>query len=48
MAYMQQILDVKFNLDNTPYKSIENIGIGAYGVVCKAYDQVNYRINYPG
>ncbi|EFO23440.2 CMGC/MAPK protein kinase [Loa loa] len=41
MAYMEQLLDVKFNLDNTPYKSIENIGTGAYGVVCKAYDQQN-------
>uniref|UniRef100_A0A8R1TJ93 Mitogen-activated protein kinase n=1 Tax=Onchocerca volvulus TaxID=6282 RepID=A0A8R1TJ93_ONCVO len=41
MTYMQQILDVKFNLDNTPYKAIENIGTGAYGVVCKAYDQRN-------
>ncbi|MCP9263645.1 Mitogen-activated protein kinase [Dirofilaria immitis] len=41
MAYMQQLLDVKFNLDNTPYKSIENIGTGAYGVVCKACNQQN-------
>lgn len=41
MAYMQQLLDVKFNLENTPYKSIENIGTGAYGVVCKACDQVD-------
>ncbi|VDN91306.1 unnamed protein product [Brugia pahangi] len=43
MAYTQQLLDVKFNLDNTPYKSIENIGTGTYGVVCKAFDQRNDR-----
>uniref|UniRef100_A0A0R3S114 Mitogen-activated protein kinase n=1 Tax=Elaeophora elaphi TaxID=1147741 RepID=A0A0R3S114_9BILA len=41
MASGQQLFDVKFNLDNTPYKSIENIGTGAYGVVCNAYDQQN-------
>ena len=29
-------LDVKFDLDGSAYKAIENIGIGAYGVVCSA------------
>ncbi|KAH9515024.1 hypothetical protein Btru_021696 [Bulinus truncatus] len=29
-------LDVKFDLSDTDYKPIENIGIGAYGVVCSA------------
>uniref|UniRef100_A0A915PH12 Mitogen-activated protein kinase n=1 Tax=Setaria digitata TaxID=48799 RepID=A0A915PH12_9BILA len=42
-AHTQQLLDVKFNLQNTPYNIIENIGTGAYGVVCKAYDQKNNR-----
>ncbi|XP_033748588.1 mitogen-activated protein kinase 7-like [Pecten maximus] len=29
-------LDVKFDLTNTDYQAVENIGIGAYGVVCSA------------
>lgn len=29
-------LDVKFDLTNTNYQAVENIGIGAYGVVCSA------------
>ncbi|KAL5017497.1 hypothetical protein ScPMuIL_007086 [Solemya velum] len=29
-------LDVKFDLDDTDYKPLENIGIGAFGVVCSA------------
>ena len=29
-------LDVKFDLKGSDYKPIENIGIGAYGVVCSA------------
>ncbi|XP_041349154.1 mitogen-activated protein kinase 7-like [Gigantopelta aegis] len=29
-------LNVKFDLENTDYKALENIGIGAYGVVCSA------------
>ena len=29
-------LDVKFELEGSNYKPIENIGIGAYGVVCSA------------
>lgn len=29
-------LDVKFDLQGSDYKPIENIGIGAYGVVCSA------------
>ncbi|XP_064612170.1 uncharacterized protein LOC135476168 isoform X2 [Liolophura sinensis] len=28
--------DIKFDLENTGYKRIENIGTGAYGVVCSA------------
>lgn len=28
--------DIKFDLENTDYKRIENIGTGAYGVVCSA------------
>lgn len=35
-----RLLDVVFKLENTPYESVENIGTGAYGVVCKAYDRV--------
>lgn len=38
-----KLLDVAFNLDGTPYKSLENVGTGAYGVVCKAYDQVHEK-----
>lgn len=34
--FQKQSLDVKFDLDNTDYQAIENIGIGAYGVVCSA------------
>ncbi|XP_060072665.1 mitogen-activated protein kinase 7-like [Ylistrum balloti] len=29
-------LDVKFDLTDTDYQAVENIGIGAYGVVCSA------------
>ena len=29
-------VNVKFDLDNTNYRPIEKIGIGAYGVVCSA------------
>ena len=35
-----KLLEVAFNLKSTPYKSLENVGTGAYGVVCKAFDQV--------
>uniref|UniRef100_A0A1I8IZB4 Mitogen-activated protein kinase n=1 Tax=Macrostomum lignano TaxID=282301 RepID=A0A1I8IZB4_9PLAT len=31
--------DVKFDLEGTPYVAIENIGAGAYGVVCSALDK---------
>lgn len=34
-------LDVKFDLTGTPYTAIENIGTGAYGVVCSAVDNRN-------
>ena len=29
-------LDVKFDLNESDYRPVENIGIGAYGVVCSA------------
>lgn len=32
----RRALDVKFDIDTTQYKQLENIGIGAYGVVCAA------------
>ncbi|VDD87072.1 unnamed protein product [Enterobius vermicularis] len=38
-----KLLQVAFNLENTPYKSLENVGTGAYGVVCKAFDQVHQK-----
>ncbi|VDK17402.1 unnamed protein product [Anisakis simplex] len=38
-----RLLDVAFRLENTHYKAIENIGTGAYGVVCKADDQYHKR-----
>lgn len=31
----QSRLDVRFALEGTPYLASENIGMGAYGVVCK-------------
>lgn len=31
-------LDIQFRLDDTTYRAIANVGIGAYGVVCKAID----------
>ncbi|XP_064647834.1 mitogen-activated protein kinase 7-like [Lineus longissimus] len=36
LALKKRSLDVKFNLNNTDYTPIENIGSGAYGVVCCA------------
>ncbi|CAH1802119.1 unnamed protein product [Owenia fusiformis] len=36
LALKKKSLEVKINLDGTPYEPIENIGIGAYGVVCSA------------
>lgn len=38
-----RLLDVVFKLENTPYESVENIGTGAYGVVCKAYDRTHEK-----
>lgn len=35
----RRALDVKFDLELTSYQPIENIGIGAYGVVCSAIHQ---------
>jgi len=32
----QQALNVKFDIDDVEYQPLENIGIGAYGVVCSA------------
>lgn len=32
----KQALDVKFDLDDTDYRALENIGTGAFGVVCSA------------
>lgn len=31
--------DVKFDLESTGYEAVENIGIGAYGVVCSAINK---------
>jgi mitogen-activated protein kinase 7 len=36
LALKKRSLDVKFNLHGTDYNPIENIGSGAYGVVCCA------------
>lgn len=35
---------VEFNLSDTGYKAIQNIGTGAYGVVCKAHDTRKERM----
>jgi mitogen-activated protein kinase 7 len=35
-ALKKRAFDVKFDLDDTSYEALENIGIGAYGVVCSA------------
>ena len=41
----KRALDVKFDLDLTEYQPIENIGIGAYGVVCSAvHKKTNDRV----
>ena len=38
-------LNVKFDLENTYYKPLENIGIGAYGVVCSAiHEKTNDKV----
>jgi len=36
LALKKKSYAVKFNLENTDYTAIENIGTGAYGVVCSA------------
>ena len=35
-ALEKKSFDIKFELGSSPYDPIENIGIGAYGVVCSA------------
>lgn len=41
----RRALDVKFDIDTTQYKPLENIGIGAYGVVCSAvHRKANDRV----
>jgi len=41
----RRALDVKFDIDETEYKQLENIGIGAYGVVCAAIQRkANVRV----
>jgi serine/threonine protein kinase len=35
--------EVSFRLEGTPYRAEKNIGTGAYGVVCKAFDTVIER-----
>ncbi|XP_022107362.1 mitogen-activated protein kinase 7-like isoform X2 [Acanthaster planci] len=35
-AFKTKCLDVYFDLDNSEYRAIQNIGTGAYGVVCSA------------
>ena len=41
----KRALDVKFDLDTTEYVPQENIGIGAYGVVCSAvHKKTNDRV----
>ncbi|XP_038056233.1 mitogen-activated protein kinase 7-like [Patiria miniata] len=35
-AFKTKCLDVSFDLDNSEYRAIQNIGTGAYGVVCSA------------
>lgn len=41
--FNEKRMQVKFDLDGTPYKPLENIGTGAYGVVCSAVDVRNER-----
>ena len=36
LALKNKSFDIKFDLRNSNYKAIENIGTGAYGVVCSA------------
>ena len=36
LALKKKSYDIKFDLENTDYEAIENIGSGAYGVVCSA------------
>ncbi|CAJ0963280.1 unnamed protein product, partial [Mesorhabditis belari] len=40
---LENRLNEQFKLDGTPYRAIENIGRGAYGVVCKAHDTAENR-----
>jgi mitogen-activated protein kinase 7 len=41
----RRAFDVKFDLDTSSYQPIENIGIGAYGVVCSAiHKKTNDRV----
>jgi len=40
----KQSFNIKFNLINTKYDAIENIGTGAYGVVCKALNRKTKEI----
>ncbi|XP_071945451.1 uncharacterized protein [Antedon mediterranea] len=39
ITFKSRCLDVNFDLEDTDYKPIENIGTGAYGVVCSAINK---------
>ena len=40
-ALTKKTFEVHFDLDNTNYEAVENIGSGAYGVVCSAKNKLN-------
>jgi mitogen-activated protein kinase 7 len=40
----KESFNIKFNLGQTSYEAIENIGTGAYGVVCKALNKANGQL----
>ena len=40
----KESFNIKFNLSNTKYDPLENIGTGAYGIVCKALNRKTKEI----
>ena len=40
LALKKKSFDIKFDLDGSNYQAIENIGTGAYGVVCSALNKL--------
>jgi mitogen-activated protein kinase 7 len=46
-ALHDKSFNIKFELTDSSYKPIENIGTGAYGVVCSAVHILsNTKVNY--